>query len=205
MSIQNETKSRQLEAIAEEIKKCRKCVLSNSRTKAVPGEGNADSTIILIGEAPGYWEDRKGRPFVGAAGKVLDEILEKVSLKRTEIFITNVLKCRPPGNRDPRSEEIQACAPFLDKQLEIIKPKLIVTLGRHSTSYLFSKMNLGFDGISKVHGQIYEARFADWKCYVIPTFHPAAALYNINLKEKLLRDLQTLKRKAELLKKEALD
>jgi len=195
MSINDEIKSRQIEAIAEEIKNCRRCDLSKRRTNAVPGEGNANSPIVLIGEAPGYWEDRKGRPFVGAAGKLLDEILEKIDIRRSEIFITNVLKCRPPGNRDPRSEEIRACTPFLDRQLKIIKPKLIVTLGRHSTSYLFSKMNLSFDGISKVHGRIYQARFAEWKCYVMPTYHPAAALYNVNLKEVLLSDFRKLKEK----------
>jgi len=205
MPMHDETKSRQIEAIAQEIKNCQKCSLSKSRINTVPGEGNASASIVLIGEAPGYWEDRKGRPFVGAAGKVLDEALEKIGIKRREIFITNVLKCRPPGNRDPHSEEIEACTPFLDRQLEIIRPKFIVTLGRHSTSYLFSKMNLNFDGISKVRGQIYAARFADWKCYVMPTYHPAAALYNVNLKGVLLSDLWALKRKMSLLREEFLD
>jgi len=202
MPMHDEAKNCQIEAIAKEIKNCRKCSLSEIRTNAVPGEGNADSSIVLIGEAPGYWEDRKGKPFVGAAGRVLDETLEKIGIKRAEIFITNVLKCRPPGNRDPRSKEIQACTPFLDRQLKIIKPKFIVTLGRHSTSYLFSKMNLNFDGISKVHGRIYQARFADWRCYIIPTYHPAAALYNVNLKEALLRDLLILKKKMNLRREE---
>jgi len=202
MPIHDEAKSRQIEAIAEEIKNCRKCSLSKIRTNPVPGEGNANASIVLIGEAPGYWEDRKGRPFVGAAGKVLDEALEKIGIKRTEIFITNVLKCRPPGNRDPHLEEIRACTPFLDRQLKIIKPQFIVTLGRHSTSYLFSKMNLNFDGISKVRGRIYEVRFADWKCYVMPTYHPAAALYNVNLKESLLSDLWRLKKEMELLRED---
>jgi len=197
--MQMQNKRYQIEVIAEKIRNCRRCALSKTRTNAVPGEGNADSSVILIGEAPGYWEDRKGRPFVGAAGKVLDEALEEISLSRTEIFITNVLKCRPPRNRDPRSEEIQACTPFLDSQLKIIKPKLIVTLGRHSTSYLFSKMNLDFNSISKVHGRIYKARFTDWECYVIPTFHPAAALYNVNLKEDLINDFRLLREKIRLL------
>jgi len=199
----NEAKNRQIEAIAEEIKNCQKCSLSKIRTNPVPGEGNVDSSIILIGEAPGYWEDRKGRPFVGAAGKVLDGVLEKIGIKRREIFITNILKCRPPRNRDPRSEEIRACTPFLDRQLKIIKPKFIVTLGRHSTSYLFSKMNLNFNAISKIHGRIYKVRFIDWRCYVMPTYHPAAALYNVNLKEDLLSDLWILKRKMGLLREEA--
>jgi len=203
MSIRDEAKNRQIEAIAEEIKNCRRCDLSKKRINAVPGEGNANSPILMIGEAPGYWEDRKGRPFVGAAGKLLDEILEKININRSEIFITNVLKCRPPGNRDPRSEEIRACTPFLDRQIQIIKPKLIVTLGRHSTSYLFSKMNLRFDGISKVRGRICPARFAEWRCYVMPTYHPAAALYNTNLKEVLLNDFRRLKEEMNRLMEEA--
>ena len=194
MQIHDNSKHHQIEAIAEEIRKCQKCSLSKTRTNVVPGEGDAESSVVLIGEAPGYWEDRKGRPFVGAAGKVLDEVLEKIGLKRAEIFITNVLKCRPPGNRDPRAEEIQACTPFLDRQLEIIRPRFIVTLGRHSTAYLFSKMNLDFYGITRVHGQMYEAKFAGWESYVMPTFHPAAALYNVNLREKLIDDLRLLRR-----------
>ena len=200
MQIHDNSKHHQIEAIAEEIRKCQKCSLSKTRTNVVPGEGDAESSVVLIGEAPGYWEDRKGRPFVGAAGKVLDEVLEKIGLKRAEIFITNVLKCRPPGNRDPRSEEIRACTPFLDSQLGIIKPRFIVTLGRHSTAYLFSKMNLNFYSMRRVHGQIYEAKFADWESLVMPTFHPAAALYNVNLREDIINDLRLLRRKMLQLK-----
>ena len=199
MRTPNKSKRYEIEAIAEEIRKCRKCSLSEIRTNAVPGEGDVNSDVVLIGEAPGYWEDRKGRPFVGAAGKVLDEALGKIGLRREEVFITNVLKCRPPGNRDPRSEEIQACTPFLDSQLEIIRPRFIVTLGRHSTSYLFSKMNLDFYSISRVHGRIFEAKLDEWECYVMPTFHPAAALYNVNLREKLLSDLRLFRRKMQSL------
>ena len=193
--MQMQNKRYQIEVIAEKIRNCRRCALSKTRTNAVPGDGDADSSVVLIGEAPGYWEDRKGRPFVGAAGKVLDEALEEIGLRRAEIFITNVLKCRPPGNRDPRSEEIQICTPYLDRQLEIIKPRFIVTLGRHSTAYLFSKMNLNFYSITRIHGRIYEARFADWESLVMPTFHPAAALYNVNLRGDIINDLRALRRK----------
>ena len=202
MSICGDEKRYRIQMIAEEIKRCRKCGLSETRTNVVPGEGNVDSPIVLIGEAPGYWEDRRGRPFVGAAGRLLDEVLKEIGLRRSEVFITNVLKCRPPGNRDPHSEEIKACTPFLDRQLEIIKPKFIVTLGRHSTSYIFSKMNLDFKGISRIHGRVYEARFTDWSCYVMPTYHPAAALYNVNLRGDILRDLRKLKIKMDLLKED---
>jgi len=182
-----------LEEIADEIRNCNKCGLSESRTNAVPGEGDPCASIVLIGEAPGYWEDRMGRPFVGAAGRLLNDILGKIGIRREEIFITNVLKCRPPGNRDPRPDEVRVCTPFLDRQLEIIRPEFIVTLGRHSTAYIFEKMNLRFYGISRVHGRIYEVKFPEWKCRVIPTYHPAAALYNVNLKEDILRDMLRLK------------
>ncbi|MCD6089033.1 uracil-DNA glycosylase [Candidatus Bathyarchaeota archaeon] len=192
MSIYEE-KMRQLEKIAEEIRKCGRCGLSKTRRNPVPGEGNPDSTLVFIGEAPGYWEDVKGKPFVGAAGRLLDEILEKVGIKRKDVFITNVLKCRPPRNRDPRPEEVRVCTPFLDRQLKVIKPRIIMTLGRHSTAYIFSKMNMKFYGITRVHGQIYEAESLGWKCYVIPTFHPAAALYNVNLRDDLLKDLLKMK------------
>lgn len=197
MQTSNETKISKIQRIAEEIRKCRRCSLSETRINAVPGEGNANSSLVLIGEAPGYWEDRRGRPFVGAAGKVLDEALGKVGIRRPEIYITNILKCRPPGNRDPRSGEVQACTPYLDAQLDIIRPKFIVTLGRNATSYIFSRMGLAFESITKVHGRIYEARFKGWISHVMPTFHPAAALYNVNVREKLIADLQLLKRRME--------
>jgi len=192
MSIYEE-KMRQLEKIAEEIRKCSRCSLSKTRRNPVPGEGNPDSMLVFIGEAPGYWEDVKGKPFVGAAGRLLNEILEKVGIKREDVFITNVLKCRPPGNRDPKPEEVRVCTPFLDRQLKVIKPRIIMTLGRHSTAYIFSKMNMKFYGITRVHGRVYEAGFLGWRCYVIPTFHPAAALYNVNLRDDLLKDLLKMK------------
>jgi len=192
MSIYEE-KMRQLEKIAEEIRKCSRCSLSKTRRNPVPGEGNPDSMLVFIGEAPGYWEDVKGKPFVGAAGRLLNEILEKVGIKRENVFITNVLKCRPPGNRDPKPEEMRVCTPFLDRQLKVIKPRIIMTLGRHSTAYIFSKMGIKFYGITRVHGRVYEAEFLGWKCYVIPTFHPAAALYNVNLRDDLLEDLLKMK------------
>ena len=197
MQAAEESKATLIQRIAEEIRNCRRCGLSETRINAVPGEGNPDSPLVLIGEAPGYWEDRKGRPFVGAAGKVLDESLERVGIRRPEIYITNVLKCRPPGNRDPRSGEVKACTPYLDAQLGIIRPRFIVTMGRHATSYIFSRMGLEFESISRVHGRMYEARFEGWTSHVMPTFHPAAALYNVNVREKLTSDLQLLKRRMD--------
>ncbi|HEW89812.1 MAG TPA: uracil-DNA glycosylase, partial [Candidatus Bathyarchaeota archaeon] len=121
-----------------EIKACTRCPLHATRKNPVPGEGSLDAELMLIGEAPGRWEDEKGRPFVGAAGKLLNKLLGVAGFRREEVYIANVLKCRPPGNRDPRPEEVSACTPFLDRQIEIIGPKVIATLGRHSTRYIFS-------------------------------------------------------------------
>jgi len=183
--------------IAEEVKNCRKCHLWKTRRNAVPGEGTPESPVVLIGEAPGHWEDLRGRPFVGAAGEILDEILERVNLPRDAIFIANILKCRPPKNRNPRVAEVKACTPHLDRQLELIRPRFLVTLGRHSSAYVFSKMGLKSEGITKVRGQIHEADFWGSKVYVVPTFHPAGALYNVRLKDDLERDFELLKSELE--------
>ena len=183
----------EIDTIAEEAKRCRKCGLWKTRRNAVPGEGNPNSPVVLVGEAPGYWEDMKGRPFVGAAGKILDEILERINLPRANVYTTNVLKCRPPGNRDPRVAEVEACAPYLDRQLEVIRPRFVVTLGRHSTAYVFSRIGLKSSGITKVRGRIFPADLWDSKVSVLPTFHPAAALYNIQLREELEKDFELLK------------
>jgi len=198
--MEDEAKQNAMRSLSEEVKSCQKCGLSKARRNAVPGEGNLNSLVVFIGEAPGYWEDVKGRPFVGAAGKLLDETLEKIGLPRSEVFITNVLKCRPPGNRDPHPLEVETCRLYLDRQLEIIKPSFIATLGRHSTTYIFSKMGLKAEGITRVRGKIYEANFWVSKIYALPTFHPAAALYNMQLKEDLERDLKLLKRELERLR-----
>ncbi|MEM2398892.1 MAG: uracil-DNA glycosylase, partial [Candidatus Bathyarchaeia archaeon] len=145
-------------------------------------------------EAPGYWEDVEGKPFVGSAGRLLDEALREASILRSEIYITNVVKCRPPGNRDPRPEEIEACRIYLDRQLDIIRPRIIVTLGRHSTAYIFSKINLRFKSISEVQGKIYEAELWGQKTYVVPSYHPAAALYNVKLKDEIGKIMRLVKK-----------
>jgi len=183
--------------IDEEVRNCLKCRLSKTRKKAVPGEGNIDSRVVFIGEAPGYWEDSKGSPFVGAAGKLLDEMLLKAGFLRNEVYITNVVKCRPPGNRDPRPDEIESCTPYLDRQLDLIKPKFIVTLGRHSASCILSKMGYEIRGITRARGRIYEAELGGCNVRVIPTFHPAAALYDVKLKGYLEKDFQLLKKELE--------
>ena len=184
-----------LQEIAEQVRNCRKCDLWKTRTHAVPGEGNPHAEIMFIGEAPGENEDLEGRPFVGAAGKLLTKLITEVlGLKREDVFITNVVKCRPPNNRDPTEEEIIACGPYLKAQIDIIRPKVIVTLGRHSTSYIFSLMGRQFSSITRVRGKEFE-----WKkdentvIKVFPTYHPAAALYNPNLRKVLEEDFKKIK------------
>ncbi len=184
-----------LEAIAEEITVCRRCELWKTRKNAVPGEGSPEYQIMFIGEAPGYWEDVEGKPFVGAAGKFLDTLLSEAGLSRERVFIGNILKCRPPKNREPSPDEIKTCTPYLNRQIQVIQPKIIVTLGTHSTAYIFSKVALSFDGITRVHGKFYETSILGLNAIVFPTFHPAAALYYPKYKEQLISDFQALKNK----------
>lgn len=163
------------------------------RTNAVPGSGNYDAKIMFVGEAPGYWEDQKGLPFVGRAGKVLDELLAEISLKREDVYITNIVKCRPPNNRDPDEDEIKACSPYLDRQIDIIRPKVIVPLGRHSMSYLLRKFGFEPEPISRIHGKVFEARTLFGKIIIMPMYHPAVALYRPQLREELRNDFKKLK------------
>jgi uracil-DNA glycosylase family 4 len=172
-----------LEALAAEVARCTRCLLHRGRTKAVPGEGPEDAEIMFIGEAPGFHEDQQGRPFVGAAGQFLEELLELVGLKREQVFIANVIKCRPPGNRDPLPEEIEACKPFLDRQIELIQPKLVVTLGRFSMARAFPKAR-----ISHVHGQ---PRKVGGVIYY-PMYHPAAALHQPSLRRTVEEDMRRI-------------
>lgn len=161
-----------LNDLHEEILKCLECNLTIKSNNHVPGEGNKNAKIMLIGEAPGEEEDRQGKPFVGKAGKLLTRILESVNIKRDEVFITNVVKCRPPNNRDPAPEEIDTCLPYLLRQIEIIKPKIIITLGRISAYTLLSKKNFS---ITKEHGKIF--KFSN-QTMLIPIYHPSYLLRN---------------------------
>ncbi len=189
-----QTKQNQLALIAQQILNCRKCPLHKTRKNPVPGEGNPQAKIMFIGEAPGYWEDVKGKPFVGAAGKFLDTLIAILNLSRKDIFITNVLKCRPPKNREPSPNEVQQCTPYLDKQIRIIQPKFIITLGNYSTGYILSKAGLPFNGITQAHGKFYETTILDLHVTVFPTFHPAAGLYSGRYKKLLQQDFQLLKK-----------
>lgn len=178
--------------LEERIRKCRKCPLGNLRTNAVPGAGSYDAKVMFVGEAPGYWEDQKGLPFVGKAGKVLNELLAGIGLSRDDVYITNIVKCRPPNNRDPTEEEIRACAPYLDMQIDVIRPKVIVPLGRHSMKYLLEKFGFRAEPISKIHGKTFEARTLFGKIVIMPTYHPAAALYKPPIREELRKDFAKL-------------
>jgi uracil-DNA glycosylase family 4 len=184
----------EMERIEDRIKVCKRCELWKTRTNPVVGEGSLYARILFVGEAPGYYEDLKGRPFVGKAGKVLDELLESIGVQRNEVYIANVLKCRPPGNRNPTTEEIMACTPYLDAQLEIIQPEIIATLGNFSLSYIFDKFGLSKDKISKIHGKVFAvSTIADIK-KIIPLYHPAVATYNPGMEEVLIDDFKILKK-----------
>ncbi|AIF68510.1 DNA polymerase [Palaeococcus pacificus DY20341] len=186
-------KEEQLRKLEEKIRTCKKCPLGELRTNAVPGAGSYKTKVMFVGEAPGYWEDQKGLPFVGRAGKVLDELLESIGLRRDEVYITNIVKCRPPNNRDPTDDEIKACSPYLDIQVDIIRPKVIVPLGRHSMSYILKKFGFTPEPISKIHGKTFEARTLFGKIVIMPMYHPAVALYRPVLKEELKKDFQKMK------------
>ncbi|MEM3716013.1 MAG: uracil-DNA glycosylase [Candidatus Bathyarchaeia archaeon] len=194
MDLESKIRAEIFQQLMSEVNACKRCDLSRHRRKPVLGDGNINALTVFIGEAPGYWEDVEGKPFVGSAGRLLDEALREASILRSEIYITNVVKCRPPGNRDPRPEEIEACRIYLDRQLDIIRPRIIVTLGRHSTAYIFSKINLRFKSISEVQGKIYEAELWGQKTYVVPSFHPAAALYNVKLKDEIGKIMRLVKK-----------
>lgn len=174
-----------------QILNCEKCLLSKGRTNVVPGEGNPNAEIMFIGEGPGQKEDELGRPFVGQAGKLLDKLIESIELKREDVFIANVVKCRPPENRDPLPEEIESCRPWLDKQIETIKPKLIVLLGRHAMGRFLPNPRISVDHgrPKRKQGQVY-----------FPVYHPAAALYRRELLKDLERDFKKIPKVLELIK-----
>ena len=172
-----------LEEIAEQVRGCPKCELARTRTHAVPGEGNPGARVMLIGEAPGFYEDRDGRPFVGNAGKFLNDLLARAQLQREDVFITNVVKCRPPGNRDPLPDEMAACAPYLEGQIDAIDPDVIVTLGRISMSRWFPG-----ERISKIHGKAKR----DGRRLIVPMYHPAAALHQSALRSTIEEDFERL-------------
>jgi uracil-DNA glycosylase len=168
-----------LTELYKEIALCRKCEIAKARTKAVPGEGSESAEIMFIGEAPGWHEDQQGRPFVGPAGKFLDELLASINLKREQVYITNVIKTRPPNNRDPLPEEITNCHPWLERQIELIHPRMIVTLGRYSMAMFFPGKT-----ISKIHGTAQQVNGITY----FAMYHPAAALHQNSLRQAIKDD-----------------
>lgn len=173
----------QFDLLHQQIKQCTACGLCQGRTNAVPGEGPEHPRIMLIGEGPGFHEDKQGRPFVGPAGKFLEELLAAIDLTREEVYITNIIKCRPPGNRDPLPEEVKACSSWLEQQIELLAPELIVTLGRHSMSRFFPRETIG-----KMHGKV---GVVDGQ-KVFAMYHPAAALHQQRLRDTLIEDMKKI-------------
>ena len=172
-----------LKQVATETAVCTKCALQHSRKKAVPGEGPASAEIMFIGEGPGFYENEQGRPFVGQAGKFLDELLTGIGMQREQVFIGNVVKCRPPGNRDPLPEELSACGDYLERQIQAINPRVIVTLGRFSMARFLPNAK-----ISSVHGQSFVVKGRT----IVPMYHPAAALHQPSLRPMVEKDFKRL-------------
>lgn len=185
-----------LENVKGRVISCQKCSLFKTRTHAVPGEGNPNADIMFIGEGPGKSEDAQGVPFVGAAGKFLDELLAEIGMKRSDVFITNVVKCRPPENRDPKDDEIAVCWPYLEEQVRLIKPKLIITLGRHAMNRFLPGLK-----ISQVHGQAkrYKGVGTEKQVY-FPMYHPAVALYNGSYRDILKADMRKIPKLLSMIK-----
>ena len=189
----------ELKKIKNEVLDCKKCSLHKERFEnrfyPVIGEGNHRAKIMFVGEAPGLQEAKTGRPFCGAAGKILDELLESAGIKREDVYITNILKDRPPENRDPQPEEIKACASYLERQIETIKPEIICPLGRYSMKFLMEKFELEdqIEGISKIHGRLFKCKSISQVITIIPFYHPAVVAYNPNMKKILEEDFKILK------------
>jgi len=194
------TKYDQMKQIRDELLVFRASPLFEYRTEnkflPVVGEGSHDAWIMFVGEAPGLNEAKTGRPFCGAAGKFLDVLIGSIGLKREQVYITNVVKDRPPENRDPTPEEIELYAPFLDRQVEIIRPKVVATLGRHSMGYVMKKfgLDLELEPISKIHGRGFEVAASYGPISIVTLYHPAAALYNGSMRDTLKKDFQVLKK-----------
>jgi uracil-DNA glycosylase family 4 len=177
-----------LATFAEQVSGCTRCRLSQGRTQVVFGVGNPHADLMFVGEAPGFHEDKQGVPFVGQAGKLLDKLLGGIGLERSEVYIANVLKCRPPGNRDPQPDEIESCEPHLFRQVELIQPRVVATLGNFATKLLSGKPT----GITRVHGQEQEVTLGGNRVLLYPLYHPAAALYTPAMLNVLREDFRRI-------------
>jgi len=178
----------ELEVLARQAAGCTRCRLHEGRTQVVFGNGNPEADLMFVGEAPGFHEDKQGLPFVGQAGKLLDKLLAGIGLTRADVFVCNVLKCRPPGNRDPVPDEKEACEPYLFRQVELIRPKVVATLGNHATKQLSGKET----GITRVHGQEQRLKVGSLEVLLYPLYHPAAALYTPTMLTVLEEDFARL-------------
>jgi len=185
-------KKEKIEKLRSQISVCTRCILHKTRTNTVPGEGNIDTNIMFIGEAPGKNEDEQGTPFVGRAGAILDQLLGSIGLKREDIYICNILKCRPPNNRNPLSNEISACVGSLDIQIKTINPMVIATLGTFASTYIFEKFSLPLRNISALAGRVFDADTDFGPKKIVPLFHPAVATYNPSKIDVLLKDFKSL-------------
>jgi len=195
-----ESRDKKIEEIKKEILNLKKSPLFEYRIKnnysPVVGEGNLKAKVMFVGEAPGREEAEQGRPFVGSAGKILDGILNSINLSRNEVYISNLVNDRPPENRTPTQEEIEIYSPFLIRQIQIIEPKIIVSLGRPSTKFIMARYGLEykFDNMGKIHGEVFSAKSSYGKIFIISMYHPAAALYQPDIKNVLKNDMQLLKK-----------
>jgi len=189
----HDEKIQKIERLRKQISTCERCRLHKTRTHTVPGEGSVDATLLFIGEAPGRNEDLKGKPFVGRAGDVFDKLLNSVGLTREEIYLCNILKCRPPENCAPLSDEVQACVGSLDIQIKTVNPQVIATLGKYATTYIFEKFGLSQSNISSVHGKVFDIETPAGPKKIIPLFHPAVATYDPNKIDILLKDFEIFK------------
>ncbi len=188
------TKEKQLQQLTITISQCSKCGLSISRNNVVVGSGKITSQLLFIGEAPGAQEDKHGIPFVGRAGKLFDTLLTSIDLNRTDVYVANILKCRPPKNRNPKKNEIQQCTLYLEQQLKIIQPLIISPMGNFATKYCCKKFTIELQNISSLHGQKFPIFINSKPGYLIPLYHPAAAVYNPNLVDIMKKDFTQIKK-----------
>jgi uracil-DNA glycosylase len=181
-----------LDQVSGQVMTCRRCPLWETATQGVPGEGCMSARVMFIGEAPGEQEDTLGRPFVGRAGKILDSLLAGIELSRDEVFIANIVKHRPPGNRDPKPDEIIACTPWLEQQINTIRPPLLVPLGRHATRYVLGRIGVEFVKITDISGTVFDGEPFGFHQKIIPALHPAATLHNPLSRDHLKEDFRKL-------------
>lgn len=193
----DKSKTKQMNQITASVRSCGNCGLTETRNKVVLGAGNLDSKIVLVGEAPGRKEDESGLPFVGSAGKLLDRLLHAANLTRDDIFIGNIIKCRPPKNRRPRKSEVAACEGYMMEQLEIMRPEIIAPMGNSSLSYFQDRFGLEKKVIGDVHGKVYEVEASWGMIKLIPLYHPAAAIYRRHLLGDLEKDMKKLSELAQ--------